>query len=155
MDCDRNEKRLRSREKPVPAHYALLYYTKGEPARFTRPRLQPRLCRHCRKLVKDYGGYTSIIRRKGINLSDFWDDLSPVRHKVRKHRKANQLPVTLTDRIVAIGGLPGGVLVDPFAGTGTSLVSALEAGMFFVGNEISKRSLQICLTRLRVGNPCN
>jgi site-specific DNA-methyltransferase (adenine-specific) len=132
-----------------PAHYALLYYTKGEPARFARPRLEPQLCRHCRRLVKDYGGYTSIIQRKGINLSDFWDDLSPVRHKIRKHRRANQLPLLLTDRIVAIAGFPGGVLVDPFAGTGTSLVSALEAGMFFVGNEMSKQSLRICMTRLR------
>ena len=131
-----------------PAHYALLYYTKGKPARFFRPRLGPLLCRHCRGLIKDYGGYTSIIQSKGINLSDFWDDLSPVRHKTRKHRRANQLPVALTDRVVAIAGSPGGVLVDPFAGTGTSLFSALQADMFFVGNEISKRSLRICKTRL-------
>ncbi|MFQ5849983.1 MAG: DNA-methyltransferase [Candidatus Binatia bacterium] len=131
-----------------PAHYALLYYTKGEPAHFTRPRLEPKVCRHCQKLVKDYGGYTSIVQQKGLNLSDFWDDLSPVRHKTRKHRRANQLPVVLTDRIVAIAGFPGGVLVDPFAGTGTSLVSALQAGMFFVANEMSRRSLRICMTRL-------
>jgi len=131
-----------------PAHYALLYYTKGEPAQFSRPRLQPQVCRHCQELVKDYGGYTSIIRRKGINLSDFWDDLSPVRHRSRKHRTANQLPAILTDRVVAIAGFPGGVLVDPFAGTGTSLVSAMEAGMLFVGNEMSRRSLRVCRSRL-------
>jgi site-specific DNA-methyltransferase (adenine-specific) len=131
-----------------PAHYALLYYTKGKPAHFTRPRLKPKLCRHCQKLVKDYGGYTSIIQRKGLNLGDFWDDLSPVRHKTTKHRRANQLPVALTDRIVAIAGFPGGVLVDPFAGTGTSLVSALQAGMFFAANEMSRPSLRICMTRL-------
>jgi len=135
-----------------PAHYALLYYTKGEPTHFSRPRLGPQFCRHCRGLVKDYGGYTNIIQDKGINLSDFWDDVSPVRHKTRKYRKANQLPPALTDRIVAIAGFPGAVLVDPFAGTGTSLVSALQAGMFFVGNEISKRSLRICARRLQVAN---
>jgi site-specific DNA-methyltransferase (adenine-specific) len=132
-----------------PAHYALLYYTKGTPARFARPRLEPQLCRHCRGLVKDYGGYTGIIQSKGINLSDFWDDLSPVRHKNRKHRKANQLPQALTDRIVAIAGSSSGLLVDPFAGTGTSLISALQAGMFFVGNEISKRSVRVCMMRLK------
>ncbi len=132
-----------------PAHYALLYYTKGTPARFTRPRLEPQLCRHCRGLVKDYGGYTGIIRSKGINLSDFWDDLSPVRHKNRKYRKANQLPLALTNRIVTIAGSPNGLLIDPFAGTGTSLMSALQAGMFFVGNEISKRSIRVCVTRLK------
>lgn len=138
-----------------PAHYALLYYTKGEPARFSRPRLAPQICRHCEELVKDYGGYTNIIRRKGINLSDFWDDLSPVRHKSRKLRTANQLPLLLTDRVVAIAGHPGGLLVDPFAGTGTSLVSALQAGMFFVGNEMSRRSLRICMSRITLPkSPC-
>jgi site-specific DNA-methyltransferase (adenine-specific) len=131
-----------------PAHYALLYYTKGEPARFARPRLQPQLCRHCQKLVKDYGGYTNIIRSKGVNLSDFWDDLSPVRHKNRKLRRANQLPMLLTDRVVGIAGFPGGVLVDPFAGSGTSLVSATQIGMYFIANEMSKRSLRICIKRL-------
>jgi site-specific DNA-methyltransferase (adenine-specific) len=134
-----------------PAHYALLYYTKGAPAQFARPRLEPQLCRHCRGLVKDYGGYKGIIQSKGINLSDFWDDLSPVRHKNRKHRRANQLPVALTDRIVAIAGPDKGLLVDPFAGTGTSLISAHQGGMFFVGNEFSKRSLGICITRLKAG----
>ncbi len=131
-----------------PAHYALLYYTKGKPARFSRPRRKPQVCRHCEKLVKDYGGYTHIIERKGINLSDFWDDLSPVRHKSRKHRSANQLPLTLTDRVVGIAGAPGGVLVDPFAGTGTSLLSARNGGMYFVGNEMSRRSLRVCSSRL-------
>jgi site-specific DNA-methyltransferase (adenine-specific) len=131
-----------------PAHYALLYYTKGQPLHFSRPRLQPQACRHCGGFVKDYGGYTGIIRDKGINLSDFWDDLSPVRHKSRKLRKANQLPVALTDRVVATTGAPGGLLVDPFVGTGTSLVSARNAGMFFVGNDLSRRSLKICLDRL-------
>jgi len=135
-------------EHLYPAHYALLYYAKGEPAHFFRMRLKPQLCRHCGKFVKDYGGYTSIIRDKGINLSDFWEDLSPVRHKSRKHRKANQLPLTLTDRIVAIAGVSGGVLVDPFAGTGTCLVSASNAGMIFVGNDLSRRSSKICLSRL-------
>jgi site-specific DNA-methyltransferase (adenine-specific) len=134
-----------------PAHYALLYYTKGAPAQFVRPPLEPQLCRHCRGLVKDYGGYRSIIQSKGINLSDFWDDLSPVRHNSRKHRKANQLPLVLTDRIVAIAGVGNGLLIDPFAGTGTSLISAHRAGMFFVGNEFSKRSIRVCITRLKAG----
>ena len=131
-----------------PAHHALLYYTKGKPSRFFRPRLAPQACRHCGGLVKDYGGYTSIIRQKGLNLSDFWEELSPVRHKNRKHRRANQLPLSPTDRIVAIAGFLGAVLVDPFVGTGTSLISARKAGMFFVGNDMSRRSLRICVSRL-------
>jgi site-specific DNA-methyltransferase (adenine-specific) len=134
-----------------PAHYALLYYTKGKPRRFSRPRLLPQSCRHCGGFVKDYGGYTKIIRRKGLNLSDFWDDLSPVRHAALKHRKANQLPLLLTDRIVTIAGRPRGLLIDPFVGTGTSLVSATNAGMFFIGNDLSRQGVVLCTSRLASG----
>jgi site-specific DNA-methyltransferase (adenine-specific) len=131
-----------------PAHYALLYYTKGQPRRFARPRLRPAKCRHCGELIKNYGGYTDIIRKKGINLSDFWDDLSPVRHAARKLRLANQLPLTLTDRVVSIAGVTGGILVDPFVGTGTSLESAVRRQMKFLGNDLSRRNISVCKRRL-------
>jgi len=132
-----------------PAHYGLLYFTKGTPSVFHRPKLQPKRCRSCRALVKDYGGYTSIIEQKGINLSDVWDDLSPVRHKVRKNSSGNELPTTLTDRVVSIAGTPGGLLLDPFAGSGTCLVSASAVGMTFLGNDSSQKALDISLARLR------
>jgi site-specific DNA-methyltransferase (adenine-specific) len=131
-----------------PAHYALLYFVKGKPARFCRPRIAPQYCRHCGELVKDYGGYTSIIESKGLNLSDFWDDLSPVRHKARKHRTNNQLPPLLTERVVQMAGRRGGLLIDPFAGTGTCLVSAVRGQMNFIGNDMSRKSLHLCRVRI-------
>lgn len=131
-----------------PAHYALLYYTKGSPARFRRPRLRPQVCKHCGEFVKDYGGYHHIIASKGVNLSDVWEDFSPVRHRSTKHRRANQLPLGLTDRVVQIAGTPDGVLVDPFIGTGTSLVSALRGGMRFVGNDLHAANVRISRQRL-------
>lgn len=133
-----------------PAHYALLYYTKGEPAHFSRPKLEPLKCRRCQTVLKDYGGYRDIVFQNGLNLSDFWDDLSPVRHGSRKHRQANELPERLTDRVVAIAGTAGGVLVDPFVGTGTSLVSARRAEMLFIGNDIERGNLDICRQRLEI-----
>jgi site-specific DNA-methyltransferase (adenine-specific) len=114
-----------------PAHYALLYFTKGEPAYFSRPKLQPKQCRHCQKLLKDYGGYARFIK-DGLNLSDVWDDLSPVRHKKHKTRLSNELPPELTRRVVAISGPSSGVLVDPFAGTGSSGTAARESGLSFL-----------------------
>lgn len=132
-----------------PAHYALLYYTKGRPARFRRPKLTPRRCRHCGGLLKDYGGYRKIVEKKGINLSDVWDDLSPIRHKSTKLRIPNQLPMEITDRVCAIAGAPGALLVDPFMGSGTSLVSAVAAGMHYVGNDIEAKNLTVAKKRLR------
>src|ERR1700737_399985 len=43
-------------QRLYPAHYALLYFTRGAPRNFSRPKILPKACRHCGELVKDYGG---------------------------------------------------------------------------------------------------
>lgn len=131
-----------------PAHYALLYYTKGAAKVFNRPRYPAHRCRHCGELVKDYGGYRHIVEEKGLNLSDVWDDLSPVRHKNTKLRPANQLPVRLTDRVLDIAGYDGALLIDPFVGSGTSVVSASARGMRFVANDLSGANVMLSMRRL-------
>ena len=136
-------------DRLYPAHYALLMYTKGKPAVFKRPKLQPAKCRHCKEYVKDYGGYTTIIEEKGINLSDFWDDLSPVRHANRKRRKANELPRGLFGRIIEISGSRGGLYVDPFAGSGTGVVMAAKRGLRFAACDLLAENGQIVAERLR------
>lgn len=130
-----------------PAHYALLYYTKGEPGHFSRPRIPIAQCRKCGVSIKDYGGYKKYMRN-GANLSDFWDDISPVRHKKFKHRSSNELPLKIPKRAVQISGPKNGLLVDPFAGTGTTLVAAAENRMNFVACDKEKTFLRIMEQRL-------
>lgn len=119
-----------------PAHYALLYYTKGAPSYFSRPKLLPKTCPQCGALQKDYGGYKKIIMEKGLNLSDIWDDFSPVRHRSTKTRDANELPLNLLKRVIEISGKPGDLFIDPFSGSGVGLLAAKSAGMNFIGCEI-------------------
>ncbi|MCG2658873.1 MAG: site-specific DNA-methyltransferase [Kiritimatiellae bacterium] len=114
-----------------PAHYALLYYTKGKPGMFRRPKVPRPICSKCKKDLRDYGGYKQYVVN-GINLSDIWDDLSPVRHRRFKTRAANEMPLMIPQRAVQISGIKGGILVDPFAGSGTSAVAAIAADMHFV-----------------------
>lgn len=135
-------------QRLYPAHYALLYFTKGQPAHFDRPRLQPRRCRHCDELVKDYGGYTRIIEQKGVNLSDVWNDVSPIRHRSRKYRDANELPPAITDRVVQISGSPGGMFVDPFAGAGAAIVSAVSRDMRFRACDLLPKNCQVIVNRI-------
>jgi site-specific DNA-methyltransferase (adenine-specific) len=42
--------------KLYPSHYSLLYYVKGKPRAFKRPRVPIPVCRHCGGDIKDYGG---------------------------------------------------------------------------------------------------
>jgi len=135
-------------QRLYPAHYALLLFTKGAPARFERPRFPAAKCRHCGKNTKDYGGYRHIIDRQGVNLSDFWDDLSPVRHANRKHRRANELPKALFDRIIRISGAPDALYVDPFAGSGTGVVCAAAAKLRFAACDIVLANCEVIRSRL-------
>lgn len=132
-----------------PAHYALLMFSKNVPTTMTRFRVPIALCRHCGKSIKDYGGYRKFIEANGgVNISDFWDDLSPVRHASRKHRAANELPKKLYERVFAISGLEEGVFVDPFVGSGGSVLEACRAGMRFLACDIVKENCNIVRRRL-------
>ena len=130
-----------------PAHYALLHYSKGEPRVLRRPKIPLATCRHCEGLVKDYGGYLEYVS-DGVNLSDVWDDLSPVRHRRKKNRLGNELPLELLRRVVKISGEWGGLLVDPFAGAGTSLVAARETGMEFLASDREEECCDAIVERL-------
>jgi len=131
-----------------PAHYALMMFTKGKPRRFVRPRISPQECRTCGELVKDYGGYRPIIRRKGINLSDFWEDLSPVRHANKKHRIANELPGLLFHRVLTMVGSRGSLYVDPFGGSGSGVIAAARRGMRFAACDIVRANCILMKRRL-------
>lgn len=117
-----------------PAHYSLLYYTKGDPQAFSRPKVPKPICAKCKKDLRDYGGYKKYVEN-GINLSDIWDDVSPVRHHNAKTRAANELPLIIPERVTTISGVENGLIVDPFAGSGTTIIAARKAKMRFLTSD--------------------
>jgi site-specific DNA-methyltransferase (adenine-specific) len=104
-----------------PAHYGLIYFTKGKPRVFNKQIIPVQRCRHCDEYVKDYGGRKKIIdQNNGVSLSDVWHDLSPVRHAKYKNRKANELSYKIVERAVLMSTNEGDLVVDPFVGSGTT-----------------------------------
>jgi site-specific DNA-methyltransferase (adenine-specific) len=130
-----------------PAHYSLLFYTKGTPRIFHRPRMPIDYCK-CGRPRKSYGGYLPIVERKGINLSDVWDDVSPVRHRSRKRRRANELPSRITERVIAISGRKNLLFVDPFAGGGSAVLAAARAGMRVKACDLVRANARIQVSQL-------
>ncbi len=135
-------------DRLYPAHYCLLYYTKGKPAHFDRPKVSKPICAKCKRNLRDYGGYAKYVE-DGINLSDVWDDVSPVRHSKFKTRVANELPLVIPERVVTISGVTDGILVDPFAGSGTSLVAAKAGDMGFIGCDTEIEYCELMAKRFR------
>ncbi|MDX9786344.1 MAG: hypothetical protein RBT11_06200 [Desulfobacterales bacterium] len=59
------------------------------------------ICPHCLGDLKDYGGYKDKMNPDGVNLTDVWLDIPPVRHKkYKKRNSSNELSVKLIDRII-------------------------------------------------------
>jgi site-specific DNA-methyltransferase (adenine-specific) len=59
-----------------------------------------------------------------------------------------QKPLALFERLVQLGSDAGGVVADPFTGSGTSAVAALRHGRSFVGCDQSEEFVQIALGRI-------
>jgi len=150
-------------KKMSPAHYGLLYYTKGEPTVFNKVYTPIQVCRHCRGEIRDYGGHRKSLNEKGINLMDVWDmpedvwedsddadstkvlwtlaeemwtDIPPVRHRQHKKRVPNELAPIMLERIIAMASNPEQIIVDPFGGSGTTFYAAERLHRYWIGSEI-------------------
>ena len=126
------------RGRLYPSHYSLLYYCKGDkPNTFHPDRLPMGICPHCYNDLKDYGGYKNKMNPDGINISDVWLDIPPVRHaKYKKRNGANELSVKLVDRIIEMSTDKGDLVFDPFGGSGTTYVVSELKKRKWLGVEI-------------------
>ncbi|HEY2478002.1 MAG TPA: site-specific DNA-methyltransferase [Solirubrobacterales bacterium] len=124
--------------KLYPAHYSLLYFSKGKPRTFNRIRTPIELCRHCGGEIKDYGGHRGAMNPAGVNLTDVWTDVPPVRHWKFKSKKrgANQLSTKILERVIHLSTREGDLVLDPFGGSGTTFDVAQSHCRFWIGSEI-------------------
>jgi site-specific DNA-methyltransferase (adenine-specific) len=131
-----------------PSHYSLLYFTKGRPKTFRRIRTPIERCRHCGGEIKDYGGHRGAMNPKGVNLTDVWNDIPPVRHwKFKsKKRSANQLSTKLLDRVIQMSTREHDVVLDPFGGSGTTYDVCERSQRHWIGVELE--SCDVIIERL-------
>lgn len=129
--------RLPIQSRLYPAHYGLVSFIKGTKANtFHNQRVPLQVCRHCGGELKDYGGYKDKMNPSGVNVSDVWSDIYPVRHKSNKNRKYNELSVKLLDRIISMSTNEGDVVFDPFGGSGTTFAVAQLLKRKWIGSEL-------------------
>ena len=121
-----------------PSHYGLVAFVKGtKAAAFNNQRIPLQVCRYCGGEVKDYGGYKNKMNPLGVNVSDVWTDIYPVRHKNDKNRKYNELSVKLLNRVISMATNEGDIVFDPFGGSGTTYVVAQLLNRKWMGCELN------------------
>jgi DNA modification methylase len=67
---------------------------------------------------------------KGSPIQNFWGDIPPLtRTNKNKREYPTQKPVQLLKRLIESSCPSGGKILDPFAGSGTTLIASLELGI--------------------------
>ena len=79
----------------------------------------------------------------GIPLQDIWTDIKPVMGKrVERTGYPTQKPEELLTRIIRASSNPGELILDPFAGSGTTLVAAELLGRNWVGIDLGEAAIR-------------
>lgn len=89
--------------------------------------------------------------KKGVPLSDVWNIpfLNP--KATERTGYPTQKPILLLEQIIKIASNEGDLVLDPFCGSGTTLVAAQLLNRTYIGIDISEEA--ITLTQSRLENP--
>ena len=102
-------------------------------------------------ILKKTGG--TIGRKNGNRyraLSNVWTDISPIVPWSKERVKhPTQKPLMLMDRILQIFSNDGDVILDPFAGSGTTAISSIRQGRKYICFENNKEYFNIMEERIR------
>ena len=100
------------------------------------------------KELRDKGYYFLRYHPKGTKPSDVWDIL-PEDTQARKEGHFAVYPVELCLIPILATCPPGGIVLDPFCGTGTTMVAASMLGRRSVGIDISSNYLKTARVRVK------
>ena len=87
---------------------------------------------------------------KGLPVQDLWVDKDLYRSR-EPLVYPTQKPERLLERIILTSSQPNGILLDPFCGSGTTVVVATRFGRRCIGIDTSKSALRIAEFRLKKG----
>lgn len=86
----------------------------------------------------------------GKNPGDVWIIPNVKSNHIEKTVHPCQFPVELIERLVLALTKPGQIVLDPFLGTGTSIIAAIRHGRVGVGAETVKKYVAISTERIRL-----
>jgi len=138
----------------MPTHYGILYYAKDRKQnKFYELRHPHKRCRKCNVLLKDYGGKKAGLHPFGPLVSDVWTDLHRIKHAKNRDEHPCQLPEHVLERLILMTTDEGDNVLDPFAGTGTTLVAAKRLGRNYLGIELDAKYVTIAEKKLDYVRP--
>ncbi|MEV5850286.1 DNA methyltransferase [Streptomyces sp. NPDC051985] len=91
-----------------------------------------------------------LDEQRGKPLGDVWADIPPLNARAAERLGyPTQKPVALLSRIIECASNPGDVVLDPFAGCGTTVDAAQNLGRRWIGIDITTLAVDLIDARLR------
>lgn len=152
-----------SQRNPMPSHQTVFFYTKTDdyqyhqlfddysPSTNIDQILQRRQRDEHGKAVyarDENGKVVHDGHKKGVPIADVWD--IPLLNPKAKERVGypTQKPILLLERIISLVTSPGGLVLDPFTGSGTTLVAAELLDRNSLGIDSSPEAVELAKQRL-------
>ncbi len=155
-----------SRKGLLPSHQTIYFYSKTKDFKFktlyNNYSETTNVDQILQKRIRDNNGKTVYARdengntinsdiKKGVPLNDVWE--IPYLNPKAKERVGypTQKPILLLERIIEIASNEGDTILDPFCGSGTTLVAGKLKNRKVIGMDISEDAIK--LTKSRLDNP--
>ena len=156
-----------SKKGLLPGHQTIFFYSKTNNYKFNivyteySPTtnidqiLQERVRDNRGKAIYKYDVNGEVVlskEKKGVPMSDVWE--IPFLNPKAKERVGypTQKPIELLERVVRISTDVGDTVLDPFCGSGTTMVASELMNRRGIGIDISRDAVEISENRLK--NPC-
>lgn len=147
----------------LPGHQTIFFYSKTNDFKFNTiyneyspttnidQILQERVRNNVGKASYKYDEKGNIVlakEKKGVPLSDVWE--IPFLNPKAKERTGypTQKPIELLEKIILISTDEGDSVLDPFCGSGTTLVAAKLLHRNYTGIDKSHKAIELCRQRL-------
>lgn len=152
-----------SRRGLLPAHQNILYYTRSSDFTFntilTEYSPATNIDQILQRRARDVDGKSVYKRdsdgqpiangsKRGVPLGDVWD-IPYLNPKARERvGYPTQKPILLLERIISLSSNPDDLVLDPFCGSGTTLVAAKMLGRKYMGIDTYHDACDLARTRL-------
>ncbi|MCP4612700.1 MAG: site-specific DNA-methyltransferase [Planctomycetes bacterium] len=155
-----------SKKSLMPSHQTILFYSKSKDLKFNVKYIDYSPSTNVDQILQKRGRdeYNKSVyardesgdtipngHKKGVPLGDVWD--IPFLNPKAKERTGypTQKPVLLLETIIELATNENDLVLDPFCGSGTTLVAAELLGRNSIGVDISQDAVNI--TNQRLSNP--
>lgn len=149
----------------LPSHQTILYYTKSDDFVFNEVFVDYSASTNVDQLLQkrrrdefgkaiysrdDEGNVVAAGAKRGVALGDVWD--IPLLNPKASERVGypTQKPILLLERIISLATPEGALVLDPFCGSGTTLVAAELLKRNSIGIDMSSEAIGIAEKRLQV-----